>query len=213
MKKLPVVLISIAMMFSCVSLTAVAEEIKGDINGDGVFNVSDVALFQKWLLSSDTEIKNWSNADFCEDGKLDVFDLCLMKKELSEQAKPKLSDNKYNYSLLKEYDNSNSQVSVFIQGDEALIMWKTPVFYGQTGCIKEIKTVDSCRYKSENSEIEILNSDTVYYYGETPKGYTYCVVKATAEDETTLILDCDSHDKYIDFAIDENLNISLKNNE
>lgn len=199
-------------MFSCVSLTATAEEIKGDINGDGVFSVSDVVLFQKWLLS-DTEIENWSAGDFCEDGKLDVFDLCLMKKELAEKAKPKLSENKYNYSLLKEYDNSNSQVSVFIQDDEALIMWKTPVFYEQTGCIQEIKAVDSCRYKTENSGIEILNSDTVYYYGETPKGYTYCIVKATAEGDATLILDCDSQERYIDFAIDENLNISLKNNE
>lgn len=123
------------------------------------------------------------------------------------------TENKYNYSLLKEYDNSNSQVSVFIQDDEALIMWKTPVFYEQTGCIQEIKTVDSCRYKTENSGIEILNSDTVYYYGETPKGYTYCIVKATAEGDATLILDCDSQERYIDFAIDENLNISLKNNE
>lgn len=68
MKKFSVALISVAMLFSCVSLTAVAEEIKGDINGDGVFSVSDVVLFQKWLLS-DAEIENWSAGDFCEDGK------------------------------------------------------------------------------------------------------------------------------------------------
>lgn len=211
MKKLPVALLLIVMMFSYVSLTAVADEIKGDINGDSVFSISDIVLFQKWLLSY-AEIKNWSAGDFCEDGKLDVFDLCLMKKELAEQANPKLAENKYNYSMLKEYDNSNSQVSVFIQDNEALIMWKTPLFYEQTGCVKEIKSVDSCRYKIESSEvIEVSNSDTVYSYGKTPEGYTYCVVKAISEGEATLMLDCDSHDEYIDFSIDENLNISLKN--
>lgn len=215
MKKFPVALLSVAMMFSSISLMAVADEIKGDINGDGVFNISDVVLFQNWLLScSDIEIANPKTADFCEDGKIDVFDLCMMKKELIQQTKPKLSENRYDYSLLKKYDNSNSQVSVFIQDDEALIMWKTPVFYEQNGCIREIKSVDSCRYKIENSGmIEIADSDTVYYYGAKPEGYTYCVVKATAEGEATLMLDCDCQDRYIDFVIDRNLNISLKNPE
>lgn len=222
MKKLSVALISVAMLFSCVSLTAVADvqpesiEVQGDINGDGIFNVSDVVLFQKWLLSgSDTDLINWKNADFYEDGKIDAFDLCLMKKELTEQTKPKLSENRYDYNLLEKYDKSvSSQVSVFIQDDEALIMWKTPVFYEQNGCIQEIKSVDSCKYKIENFEmIEIADSDTVYYYGTSPKGYTYCVVKATAQGEATLMLDCDYQDRYIDFVIDEDLNISLKNPE
>lgn len=220
MKKFTTALLSVSMLFSCVSLNAVADiqpdsvEVQGDINDDGIFNVSDVALFQKWLLSvSDTELINLQTADFNADGKVDVFDLCLMKKELIEQTKPKLSENRYDYSLLKKYDNSvSSQVSVFIQNDEALIMWKTPVFYEQNGCIPEIKSIDSCKYKSESSEmIEIADSDTVYYYGETPKGYSYCVVKATAEGEATLILDCYYQDRYIDFVIDEALNISLKN--
>jgi hypothetical protein len=40
-------------------------------------------LLQKWLLAvPDTELKNWKAADFNEDGKLDVFDLCLMRKAL-----------------------------------------------------------------------------------------------------------------------------------
>ena len=220
MKKFSFALLSVAMLFSCVSLTAVADvqpesvEVQGDINGDGTFNVSDVILFQKRLLSgSGADIINWKNADFCQDGKIDVFDLCLMKKELIEQTKPKLSENRYDYSLLEKYDKSaSSQVSVFIQDDEALIMWKTPVFYEQNGCVQEIKSIDSCTYKNENPEmIEITASDTVHYYGTSPKGYTYCVVKATAQGEATLMLDCDYQDRYIDFVIDEDLNISLKN--
>lgn len=55
----------------------------GDVNADNKFDVSDVILLQKWLLAvPDTHLANWKAADFYEDDRLDVFDLCLMKREL-----------------------------------------------------------------------------------------------------------------------------------
>jgi hypothetical protein len=58
----------------------------GDVNEDGSFGVSDVVLLQKWLLAvPDTHLANWRAADFCEDEKLDVFDLTLMKRELLKE--------------------------------------------------------------------------------------------------------------------------------
>lgn len=58
----------------------------GDVNGDGSLSVADVVSLQKWLLNApDAELHNWRAADLCEDGKLDVFDLTLMKKALVEQ--------------------------------------------------------------------------------------------------------------------------------
>jgi len=63
-----------------------AQTIEGDVNADGEFNVADVVLFQKWLLAvPDTKLANWKAADLCEDDRLDVFDLCLMKRELFYQ--------------------------------------------------------------------------------------------------------------------------------
>jgi len=60
--------------------------IQGDVSGDGTFGVSDVILFQKWLLGvHDTHLTNWKAADFYADNKLNVFDLCLMKKALIEK--------------------------------------------------------------------------------------------------------------------------------
>ncbi len=57
--------------------------VKGDVNGDGSFNVSDAVMFQKWLLSaSDVQLSDSAAADFYEDGKLNALDLSLMKKEL-----------------------------------------------------------------------------------------------------------------------------------
>lgn len=58
-------------------------EIIGDVNMDGNFNVTDVVLLQKWLLgASDITLDDWQAADLCKDDRLDVFDLCLMKREL-----------------------------------------------------------------------------------------------------------------------------------
>lgn len=59
------------------------EKVKGDINADGTLNVADVVLLQKWLLGvPDATLVDWKAADLCEDERLDVFDLCLMKREL-----------------------------------------------------------------------------------------------------------------------------------
>ena len=59
------------------------ESIAGDVNGDGEFNVADVITLQKWLLAvPDTQLANWKAADLCEDDRLDIFDLCLMKRAL-----------------------------------------------------------------------------------------------------------------------------------
>lgn len=57
--------------------------VMGDVNGDGTFNIVDVIQFQKWLLNvPNTTLNNWVAADLCADGKLNVFDLCLMKRML-----------------------------------------------------------------------------------------------------------------------------------
>lgn len=57
--------------------------IMGDVNCDGEFNIADVVIFQKWMLAvPDTELADWKAGDLCEDDRLDVFDLCLMKRAI-----------------------------------------------------------------------------------------------------------------------------------
>lgn len=65
----------------------------GDVNADGAFNIADIAVFQKWLLGDsfygdDIKLNNWKAADLCNDDRLDVFDLCLMKQELLKNGQP-----------------------------------------------------------------------------------------------------------------------------
>ena len=63
--------------------TGPVASVQGDVNADGEFNISDVVLFQKWLLAvPNTKLNNWKAADLCKDDRLDVFDLCLMRRDL-----------------------------------------------------------------------------------------------------------------------------------
>lgn len=62
--------------------------IKGDVNNDGTLNIADAVLLQKWLLGvPDTHLENWKAADLYKDDRLDVFDLCLMKRMLINENK------------------------------------------------------------------------------------------------------------------------------
>lgn len=62
------------------------EKIKGDVNADGVLNVADVVLLQKWLLAvPGIKLGEGEVADLYEDGNLNVLDLAVMKKKLSIQ--------------------------------------------------------------------------------------------------------------------------------
>ncbi|MBQ3565784.1 MAG: polysaccharide deacetylase family protein [Oscillospiraceae bacterium] len=57
--------------------------VRGDVNADGKFNATDITLFSKWLLVvPDTNVDDLNAADMSEDGILNIFDLCIMKREL-----------------------------------------------------------------------------------------------------------------------------------
>jgi len=59
------------------------DKVKGDVNEDGRFNVADAVMFQKWILNDD-ELINWESGDVNDDGILDIFDLCIMRRMLTE---------------------------------------------------------------------------------------------------------------------------------
>ena len=64
-------------------LQLVTQAPNGDVNADGTFNIADAVALQKWLLGvSDITLANWKAGNFCNDNRLDIFDLCIMKREL-----------------------------------------------------------------------------------------------------------------------------------
>ena len=60
------------------------ESVRGDVNGDGRFNVADLAVMQSFLLGR-AELAVPSEGDLCADGTVDVFDMVSMRKMLIAQ--------------------------------------------------------------------------------------------------------------------------------
>lgn len=82
-----------------------AVAIPGDVNKDGVFSISDVTLLGRWLLGRPgVQLPDWKAADLYEDGKLDVYDMCLMKKALLGDItiEPEIPDVLFGYEKEEE---------------------------------------------------------------------------------------------------------------
>ena len=61
--------------------------VKGDINADKAFDLSDAVLLQKWLLAyPDAALADWEVGDLNADGRLNAVDFSLMKRMLLESA-------------------------------------------------------------------------------------------------------------------------------
>ncbi|MDE6707023.1 MAG: dockerin type I repeat-containing protein, partial [Oscillospiraceae bacterium] len=71
----------------------------GDVNVDGEFNVLDVVVLQKWLHGK-SNLDCWQNADFTDDGIINIFDLCLMKNNLINNTNSKYIDEFIPYEYL-----------------------------------------------------------------------------------------------------------------
>ena len=59
---------------------------KGDADADGDVDIDDVIMLQQWLLAvPDDPLTDWKAVDLCQDERIDVFDLCLLKRLLIER--------------------------------------------------------------------------------------------------------------------------------
>lgn len=95
--------------------TVLHEPATGDANNNGVLEVADVVLLQKWLLAvPDTHLENWEAVDMNYDNRLNVFDLCLLKRALlsaKNEAPPSFNDaetsqwDMLNIDYAESYDN------------------------------------------------------------------------------------------------------------
>lgn len=65
------------------AVITVKQNVRGDVNADDAFTIADVVMLQKWLICApNASLINWRAGDLCEDEFIDVFDLCVMKREL-----------------------------------------------------------------------------------------------------------------------------------
>ncbi len=61
--------------------SADAEDVSGDVNADGKFDVKDAVALQKYLLTAGT-LADWKAGDFDGSGRINAIDLTLMKQTL-----------------------------------------------------------------------------------------------------------------------------------
>lgn len=61
-----------------------SKTIKGDINNNGTVNLADMVILNKFLMGYDVTVSDWKTMDINDDKVVDVFDLCLMRKMLTE---------------------------------------------------------------------------------------------------------------------------------
>ncbi len=95
-KKLISALLSICLTVSTLSVMPVnarGELVQGDVDNNGKFSLVDIIAVSRWLHNpqffKDWQYYyyQWKNADWNEDGKVNVIDLALMKRALIEDVK------------------------------------------------------------------------------------------------------------------------------
>ena len=161
--------------------------IMGDVNTDGAFNVSDVVLLQKWLLAvPDTHLANWKAVDFCEDNKLNVFDLCLMKRALIEKMndEPQNVDISFKFQSVTEIrynDDNHTKWTGFIARSENDLINIITENEGVSADKASIEGIDSNTFKDKS---------VVIVYSICTAGNTYSIidnisVKGTGIDIST----------------------------
>ena len=133
----------------------------GDVNADGNFSIADVLLLQKWLLAvPDTELPYWQAADLYKDNKLNVFDLCLLKRALISQNELMESSN------WKVSDGGNLDIS------GSTIKFGTTNFDSVTLTLKSWKPENGKKYKlsfyyqgvfASNAEVKAENESSTLF--------------------------------------------------
>ena len=154
----------------------------GDANGDGVFNGADTVIMQRWLLAvPDTEISDLKALDFCRDGKLNVFDLCAMKRKLVKRTVTECIKPDEYASFITDVCVVEDGLKMYLGPDEC---------YNCIGSIPKGTYIDEIGYQKGNSKwmytkydgkycwiriVDKNNKNTVYFdmYVDKPVIYLY----------------------------------------
>ena len=84
--------------------------VRGDVNADGVLDVRDLILTQKWMLGvSGVTLADWNAGDLNADDAFDVFDLALMKRLLLSGSQQETSGSFIPANLAKHGASLPSQ--------------------------------------------------------------------------------------------------------
>ncbi|WP_081850001.1 leucine-rich repeat protein [Ruminococcus sp. HUN007] len=114
MKKLTAAILSACLLSAAVSSVpdqTFAAKTKGDINGDGKVNSTDLLSALKYLTgaSANTDI---SSLDMNGDGKINIIDFIDLKTKIVPEAKPETSDFEIKNGVLLKYNGTDEIVKI-----------------------------------------------------------------------------------------------------
>lgn len=171
-KKYACIILSAVVMAAIPEFSSFADSAAGDVNSDGIFDISDAYSLQKYLHSeSDGEPLNLVSADICADGRVNVFDLCLMKSELLSGETNKHTVYVTNTDELKTaLENAKA-------GDEIILAEGEYIYSGSTAkgymfkCTADGTENEPIVIRSENPEKPAVISGT-----STSSNYAFSVL-------------------------------------
>ena len=159
---------------------------KADVNTDGNINISDAVMLQSWLLGRTKTLSNWKAADLCEDDRIDVFDMVLLRQLLVERMYTEWSDElppegavveeRVEYRVAqKEFKETEEKLdsSWTLEDKSTIYEWSPYSEYSTT----EVKESDTCKVISKTEEVDQLVGWNMYYKCvRDPYNYTrwYC---------------------------------------
>ena len=150
-----------------------APVVKGDVNSDGELNIADAVLLQKWLLAfPDTTLPDWNRADLYRDGRLDIFDLCLMKRALIEKMNdiPQNVDTSFKFQSVADIrtngDNHTKWTGYIARSESDLL-----------DIIQENEDVSADEISLEDIDDNAFNDKSlVIIYGICTAGNSYSII-------------------------------------
>ena len=150
-----------------------APVVKGDVNSDNELNIADAVLLQKWLLAfPDTNLPDWNRADLYRDGRLDVFDLCLMKRALIEKMNdiPQNVDTSFKFQSVADIrtngDNHTKWTGYIARSESDLL-----------DIIQENEDVSADEISLEDIDDNAFNDKSlVIIYGICTAGNSYSII-------------------------------------
>jgi hypothetical protein len=138
--------------------------LKGDINGDDVFSISDVVTLQQWLIGSrNVWVKNLEAADLNSDGSIDIFDLCEMRKAVLQKITFPVA---VSINVRGGYAGVNREWKVYREDDKFILYFKNIKNSTDAPFTAEITEEEYRQIMSQDYEVNIappLVMDGFYY--------------------------------------------------
>lgn len=177
-----------------VPLSKVEEDVlSGDLNSDGIFNVSDMVIFQQWLLgASNVKRPDLKAADLSQDGILNILDLCMMKHELLQYMMPSYDSEDKILNAVVRYIEGNTVIisSSESPNSDLISIYPENVEEFKTGDLLEI-IYDGCIVETYPEQIYAKSIRIVEHISEESE-YSYQLVRADCIRGDNPLIPCDN---------------------